>query len=313
MARPVGGCRKWLLFGCLGCLALLVQLTIVSSILFGVAWYRAKNEHVEKSQLTPTLPSFDAERWRAEALAGEGGDPPPAGRVVLDLQHSTFFIRPAAEGEPLRVEAEFDATSYGLTESFDAGDDETGWTYEVSFERTAGSYLLTTLKELVSGSRPRVRIYLPSDRPIDFELDVAQGGAEVELGGLWLTNADIDFVQGGGAVEFSEPTVAPVRHLGVGFTQGGGAIEGIAKASPSRLDIGFNMGGGFVDLYGTWLGDSEITIDQTMGGATVRLPRDVIIRGLGRSALRPPPESELAPPVLTITASSSMGELEFID
>jgi hypothetical protein len=246
-------------------------------------------------------------------LAGEVVDEPPAGTIILDLQHSTFRIRPAAQGEPLRVEAEFDTTSYGLTESFDAGVDGTGWTYEVSFERTAGSYLLTTLKELVSGSRPKVKIYLPTDLPFDLELDVAQGGAEVELGGLWLTSADIEFLQGGGAVEISDPMVAPVEYFGIGFTQGGGAIEGIANASPSRLDVGFNMGGGYVDLYGAWLGDSEITIDQTMGGATVRLPRDVIIRGLGRSGLRPPLETEIAPPVLTITASSSMGEIEFIN
>lgn len=313
MARPIRGCRKWLFFGCLGCLALLVQLTIISSILFGVAWYRAKNESVEKRQLTPALPSFDIERWRDDTLAGEVVDEPPAGTIILDLQHSTFRIRPAAQGEPLRVEAEFDTTSYGLTESFDAGVDGTGWTYEVSFERTAGSYLLTTLKELVSGSRPKVKIYLPTDLPFDLELDVAQGGAEVELGGLWLTSADIEFLQGGGAVEISDPMVAPVEYFGIGFTQGGGAIEGIANASPSRLDVGFNMGGGYVDLYGAWLGDSEITIDQTMGGATVRLPRDVIIRGLGRSGLRPPLETEIAPPVLTITASSSMGEIEFIN
>jgi hypothetical protein len=314
MATATGGCRKWLLFGCLGCLALVVQLIMISSIVFGVAWYRAKNEEVEKRQLSPTLPFRDIDRWHDDAarIPGNLDAIPPAGRVILDLRHSTFFIRPAARGEPLRIEAEFDTQSYGLTESFEEATDESGWTYEVSFERTAGSYFLTTLKELVSGSRPRVKVYLPLDIPFDLELQIVQGGAEVELGGLWLDTIDIDFLQGGGAVEISKPLVVPVDYLGVDFTQGGGAIEGIAYASPRRLDVGFNMGGGFVDLHGTWLRDSEINIDQNMGGATVRLPRDVIIRGLDRPGMRPPPETEIPPPVLTIATSSSFGNLEFI-
>ena len=127
----------------------------------------------------------------------------------------------------------------------------------------------------------------------------------------------------GGTMEFIEGIIPTsllssltagnvLQTLFVALLTGGGAIEGVAYASPRRLDVGFNMGGGFVDLHGTWLRDSAINIDQNMGGATVRLPRDVIIRGLDRLGMRPPPETEIPPPVLTITTSSSFGNLEFI-
>jgi hypothetical protein len=167
------------------------------------------------------------------------------------------------------------------------------------------------LKEFLGGSKPEVRVYLPVGVPYDLELDVSQGGAEVELGGLWLTTAEIDFLQGGGEVKFSETLAAPMEYLGIDFTQGGGAVEGVANASPAVLEAAFSMGGGFLDLGGTWLQDAQIDISQTMGGVGVQLPEGAVIRGLGRWDTAAPDGEETSLPTLRFSTSSSMGELEF--
>ena len=194
-----GGCSTAFKFGCFGCLAFLMLLIIIAAAIFGVAWNQVRNEDVQKTELTkvfsvPTAPVIDDAPLEVptEFVVSE-----PAGRVVLDLSHSVFEIRPAAPGEPFTVDARFDANSYGLTESFEEGSAEEGWVYEVSFQRTSDSYALTALKELLGGSKPRVQIYLPSDVPFDLEAEFMQGGAEVELGGLWLRNVDLQFLQGG--------------------------------------------------------------------------------------------------------------------
>ncbi len=314
MSQTKGGCRTGFKFGCLGCLALLFLLIVITAIVFGVAWNQVRNEEVKTKELTKVLTA-------PEAAGVEGGDlevpaefvvSEPAGSVVLDLRNTVFEIRPAQPGEPLKVEAKFDINNYGLAENFEEGSAEEGWTYEVTFRRTAKSYALTALKELLGGTKPKVKIFLPSDVLYDLDVDIMQGGADVELGGLWLSNVDLRFLQGGGAVEFSEPLQHPADSLAIEFSQGGGAIEGVGNASPNTVEISFNMGGGSIDLHGPWQRDAEITIDQSMGGVSVQLPRNVVVRGIGRFDTEEPAEGGEEVPVLRFSTSSHFGELEFL-
>jgi hypothetical protein len=290
-------------------------LTVITAIVFGIAWNQVRNEEVETKSLTRTLTVPEPMEIEDGALEvpTEFVVSEPAGRVVLDLSHTVFEIRPAQPGEPLTVDAKFDINNYRLTERFDEGIDSDGWTYEVEFRRTTDSYGLTVLKELLGGTKPKVKIYLPSDLPFDLEADFLQGGAEVELGGLWLTNIDLRFLQGGGAVKFGEPLQKPAESLAIQFSQGGGAIEGIGNASPSEVDVSFSMGGGYIDLRGQWQGDSDITIDQSMGGVSLQLPSNVVLRGLGRFDTEESVGEGPDVPVLRFSTSSHYGELEFLN
>jgi len=309
-----GGCKTAFKFGCLGCLALLLLLIAITAIVFGIAWNQVQKEEVETTELTQVLAVPEAAGVDDGPLEvpSEFVIEEPAGRVILDLRNTVFEIRPAQPGEPLKVVAKFDINNYGLTESFDEGSVEEGWTYEVSFRRTSDSYALTALKELLGGTKPKVKIFLPSDVLYDLELDVMQGGAEVELGGLWLSDVDLRFLQGGGAVEFGEPLQQPAESVAIQFSQGGGAIEGIGNASPSTVDVSFSMGGGYIDLRGPWQQDAEITIDQSMGGVSLQLPSNVVLRGIGRYDTEKPAEGGEEVPVLRFSTSSHYGELEII-
>jgi hypothetical protein len=314
MAQAKGGCRTGFKFGCLGCLAFVLLLIAITAIVFGIAWNQVRKEVVEEQKLVQVLAAPEA--------AGIEDDPlevptefvvsEPAGRVVLDLRNTVFEIRPAQPGQPLSVEARFDINDYGLTEDFDEGSTEEGWTYEVGFRRTSDSYALTALKELFGGTKPKVEIFLPSDILYDLDVDIMQGGADVELGGLWLSDVDIRFLQGGGAVEFSEPLQQPAESITIQFSQGGGAIESIGNASPSALDVSFSMGGGYIDLRGRWQRDAEITIDQSMGGVSLQLPSNVVLRGIGRHDTEAPAEGGEDVPILRFSTSSHYGELDFL-
>ncbi len=314
MAQAKGGCRTAFKFGCLGCLAFVFLLIVITAIVFGIAWNQVRNEEVETQELVQVLPAPEPVGIEDEPLEvpTEFVVPEPAGRVILDLRNTVFEIRPAQPGEPLKVDAKFDINDYGLTESFDEGVDEEGWTYEVSFRRTSDSYALTALKELLGGTKPKVKIFLPSDVLYDLELDVMQGGADVELDGLWLSDIDLRFMQGGGSVRFGEPLHQPAESVTIQFSQGGGAIEGLGNASPTKLDVSFSMGGGYIDLRGPWQRDAEITIDQSMGGVSLRLPSDVVLRGIGRYDTEEPAEGGQEVPVLRFSTSSHYGELEFL-
>jgi hypothetical protein len=72
------------------------------------------------------------------------------------------------------------------------------------------------------------------------------------------------------------------------------------------------MGGGYIDLRGPWQQDAEITIDQSMGGVSLQLPSNVVLRGIGRFDTEEPAEGGEEVPVLRFSTSSHYGELEFI-
>lgn len=314
MAQKKGGCRTGFKLGCVGCLAVLLLLIIIAAVVFGVAWNQVRKEEIETQELTQVLAEPELLGTEDEPLEvpSEFVVSEPEGKIILDLRHTKFDIVPAAPGEPLRVDAKFDSNHYGLSDSFKEGLEGEGWTYEVEFRRTSGSYALTALKELLGGTRPRVTVHLPKDVPYDLELDFMQGGAEVELGGLWLMNVDVRFLQGGGELRISEPLQAPAESMTVKFTQGGGAVFGIANASPRELEVEFSMGGGYLDLRGPWQRDAEIMIDQSMGGVSVHLPKNAVLRGIGRFDTEDPAPADEEVPVLRFSTSSHFGELEFL-
>lgn len=314
MASQQGGCKKTGCLGCFGCLGLLMIVLVTCAVIFGIASSMARNEQIEQRVLTQPLPSGATSATESDpTLEPEGPQVSAAGTVILDLEGTFFQIEPAAPGEPMRVEAEFDANTYDLREHFREALGDEGWIYEVEFGRPSRSYGVTLLKEVLTDSRPEVTIYLPRDVPFDLKFRIAQGGSELDLGGLALGTADLDFDQGGGSVEFSEPLAQPMDSLSVHFTQGGGAVDGIGNASPRRLVVGFSMGGGFVGLEGPWRNDAEISLRQRMGGMSVQLPSNVIVRGIPRPGFEPPSDAEVPLPVLRIKTSKQYGDIEVLD
>jgi hypothetical protein len=303
--------KSWLKYGCFGCLGCLGLLILFVAGMFGVAALRARNEQVTKRELTPDLPApITTPEAQPEAIAEL--DEATPGRVVLDLRHSGFVIAPGEPGEPLRVEATFDERSYELVERFEPEADP-GWIYEVTFRRK-GFSLITAMKEALGGTQPEVYIFLPPDIPFALEIDGRQGAVEAELGGLWLTSAELDFNQGALEVGFSEPLRAPMEELKIEISMGAIEAASLGNASPAVLDVEFSMGGAEIDLRGQWVQDSQISIDHRMGGGIVRLPDNVLIEGLDRGGLRVEPQAEIKPPTLTFSVSSDNPDnLEFID
>jgi hypothetical protein len=245
-------------------------------------------------------------------VAASTGDPATTGRVVLDFTVGEFFVEAGEAGEPIRVEARYDTTSYVLEESFEPSD-PAGWIYRVTFRQT-GWIKDGGLRILFGASYPRVRVYLPPDIPIALEGRFGKGGAELYLGGLWLTEIDLDLDKGALDVGFDRPLVAPVRSIRIRGRQGGLSALSLGEASPAELDVSWRMGGSVVDLNGRWRNDAEVRVRNLMGGATVVLPDGVRIEGLsGHAPLLAPADEELPPPTLRMSTSSFMGGLDVVD
>jgi hypothetical protein len=308
--------RSWLRCGCLGCLAVVGLHVLAGGVVVGIAWLRAGSAQVEDRQIVteivpPSPPPGEASgpaATPADAVEPTGAARPH--RVRLDLSQGYFEVGRAEPGQGLSVDARFDVNSYELTQdetTSDAGET----VHDIRFRATHTSWL-TVLQELFAGSEPKVEVALPAGTPIALELRLSEGGFEIDLGGLWLTEVEIVAEKGGGRVAVTEPVAHPVESFVLTSSMAGVQADALGNASPRKLTIEGNMGGFEIDLGGAWRADSEIDIETKMGGSTLRLPHDVRIVGLDVGTIDVPDEAEVGRPTLRFTTSSQMGDLEIV-
>jgi hypothetical protein len=234
------------------------------------------------------------------------------GRIVLDLNRGSFEIRPGPSGEPIRLEGRYNEGRFELDERYETYG-ETGWTYRLSFDqRGLGLRAFIQTDE----NENRIRLIVPRDAPIILEGRVGIGQSDLELGGLWLLDVDLDVGIGEHTVSFAEPLPIPLGRLRLDTSVGVLSVEDVGNASPGDVWVKHSVGETHVDLRGAWRRDAEVLVSCGIGECNVRLPQDVGI-DLDRASVaigessgprdRPPPKS--GAPTLKVSVSGSIGEV----
>jgi len=332
-AKKKRGCFKYGLFGCLGSVAFLVLafgtiigLGLISSL---------KEPQIERRDLAQELPqaspsppspitkiekpenSSDAEDLTdREAPAGfrlgaEQVQVKEPGRIHLDVGTVDFQIVPGPPGQPIRIEAEYDAARFTLEENFESYG-EVGWSYRLEFGPKG-------LFNIMFGEQRlhEVRLILPRDSPMILTGTVGIGTSDLELGGLWLLDVDLDFSMGEHELSFDEPLAGPLERIDLKGSMGVLAINDLGNASPRTAEFDHSMGEFELDLTGLWVRDAEMAVRCGMGECRIRLPRNTAVELDSRIALGEKdvrgleelPDSGPGVPTLHLEASHSMGEL----
>ncbi len=324
--KQVPGCLK---YGCVGCLSVLALLVV---LIFLVSAIHLSSEPEDPRQeqrqaaydlpeppQPPRYPSVDEpqvpEVLPLPELEEFPQSPGRVGKVLIDLKMGEFIIRPGPAGEPIRVEADYDASAFELEETFTPSEDG-GWTYELSFGGERG-----LLGMLFGGNRHnvdnRIELIIPRGYPIDIVGEVGIGELEADLGGLWIRRVDVEFGAGDHFVEFSDPLPYPMDSFRADSSVGSVEVRALGDASPRSVEVDHGLGELFLDLKGAWRGDAEIDIDFGIGECLLWLPEDVNVDierasvSIGESSIDRPrstPVPEDAP-TLTLSMSGSIGEV----
>ena len=317
------GCVK---YGCIGC-ASLVALFIGFSLLMGTLQLASHRDPEPAERLAEhTLPAPP----RLVAATPDGpetldlGEHPAlrpeladvaAGTLILDLSLGEFVLRPGAADEPLRVEADFDASQFELDEEYTAGEDGR-WTYEVRFG-SKGGFFGMMLRGGGNNPRNRVEIIVPQGHPIRLVGEVRLGESKMNLGGLWVEDVDLEYGMGDHFLEIREPLPVPMKSFTVASSMGEMEIRGLGDASPERVDVSHGMGDLFLDLQGAWRRDADVTASFRMGQCRVWVPKGVHLElsggsvSMGESSTRLPDETPPeGAPTVRLDVSGSMGNLE---
>jgi hypothetical protein len=301
--------RGCLRTGLLGCGALLALAVVGVLIMVLIAWLGMDEGGRVEEDAVPGTPPGSVETATPPHAAAVLTTRHP-GRVVLDLGQGEFHLQSAEPGAGLSVHAVYDSEVHALGYSFELAPDST-WTGHVTFRQTMPG-LQALFRKLMGGNTDAViHVYLPPDVPIELVVRLEQGGAETELGGLWLRTADFDFRQGGFSLNVDEPLQEPLARLRLHGRMGGVEADRLGNASPRVLEVDCAMGGADLNLRGAWRNDCDARMSIRLGGMEVRVPADMRIEGdaAEASALRRD-DLETPLPVLRLALDQKMGEIE---
>ncbi len=293
-SRP--GCFRPFLFGCLGLLGLGVLILLVGLLM---AW-----RGVQRGEVVDAVVAAGGEA-AAPVLTARA-----PGKVILELGQGEFYVLPADSGAGVSVQARFDRASHVLEDSLTVQPDGT-WVYRVHYGSSI-SMVQAMFQQLLGGStESRVEVRIPPDLPIELVLVGEQGGAQIDLGGLWLTAADLEFHMGGAEIDFSTPLHRPLERLDLRSSMGGLEVTGVGNASPRVLDVSSSMGGVAMDLAGAWAGDCRARFRVRMGGMAIGSTPGLVVRPWSEQAQELQPQAAEVPvPTLWYEADVSMGEID---
>jgi hypothetical protein len=155
--------------------------------------------------------------------------------------------------------------------------------YYVEFEEKRGKCYIELESEHHSSSNIDTEdniwdIALSKEYPVAIEIDIGACDAEIELGGIPVTEMTMDVGAASGVLEFSEPN--PVRLEELDIDAGASSLE-IHELGNANFEY-FNFDGGAgsfdLDLTGKYDGESVVTIDVGLGSADITMPEGVPFR-----------------------------------
>jgi hypothetical protein len=287
------------LFGCLG---LLLAVVVLALAIAGLTWRSIHSADPRDAVLVHEgAPSREVTLDVDGADEADEADDADPFKVLLELDSCELFLEPAAPGEPLSVEAHYDANDYRLEQSMEGEDPGT---YRLRFLVTS-SRLITGIKQGIRGGQPQLRIALPQDVPFELTLVQRNGGAVVDLSGLHLLAADFD---AGGAllkVDADTPLTGRMKRLTVRGGQGGLFLESLNLMQPEEIDVDFRMGQAHLDFRGPWAVDTDVGLTLSLTDAILRLPQDARVEGL--TAVPAAPMGPVEMPQRTLAFSVESG------
>lgn len=114
--------------------------------------------------------------------------------------------------------------------------------------------------------------------PIEARLEIGVCEADLELGGLPLTELTVEMGAASGQISFSEPNPRRMRELKI---EAGASSLKLIDLANARFDLmTFSGGAGSFDLdfRGKYEGESEITVEVGVSSADIILPEGVAVR-----------------------------------
>lgn len=209
---------------------------------------------------------IDAQEWRTMAVSRQAAD---ESSLDVELRHAAGVLRlePAGGRTLYSMELRYDEDSFEPVAEFD------GRRLELGIEGTGRDLRINS-----DDNQARMDVALSRQVPLELSLAFGAGRAEVELGGLRLTDLEIETGASETLMEVSAPNRERLRHarIAVGAAQFTGRKLGNLNAD--RFEVEAGVGEVVLDLTGEWERDTSIEVQMGLGSLELRIPEGLGVK-----------------------------------
>jgi hypothetical protein len=189
----------------------------------------------------------------------------------LDYRAGGLRIAPGRTGELYRMNASYDEDRYFPTSSYDAA-------------RGAVSLGLRPAGEgglrVISRRQLRQDANVAFSPTVDLDLDLTLGAvqADIELGGLSLSELTMQAGASQAVIRFSSPNRSRCRAAEITAGAAELTVLGLGNSRCDRFELEGGMGKVTLDFGGAWTSSTQAEIKMAVGELTLRLPRNAGVR-----------------------------------
>ena len=207
----------------------------------------------------------EGQSWRTVTMSRQLEDSDEI-RVYVEYGAGAFTVRSIDEGLLYRMNLRYD------DEKFEPVADFSGDRLHLGVE-TIGRGV--KLKGREAGD---LELELARGVPMDLDLEFGAVKAEIDLGGLALTDLDLSTGASESYVDISEPN--PLEIETAKFEAGAAEFEihGLGNLNAERIEVDAGVGHITLGLEGRWRRDAELSIDMGLGALELVVPEGLGIR-----------------------------------
>jgi hypothetical protein len=191
--------------------------------------------------------------------------------VQLEYAAGSLRISPGQATELYRMSLSYDEDRFVPVSDFDAASGSVNLGLRSAGQGGVRVVSRNQLRQVASVAiSPRVDLALV--------LNLGAADAEVELGGLRLTNLDLKTGASRAVIGFSRPNGSRCRRAA--FSAGAAEISvlGLGNSRCDEIEFEGGMGKVTLDFGGVWTSSSRVEVRMAIGELTLRLPRQIGVR-----------------------------------
>jgi N-terminal domain of toast_rack, DUF2154 len=194
-------------------------------------------------------------------------------RLDAQLEYAAGSLRvtPGDGNELYRMDLSYDGERFVPVSDYDAARSSVNLGLKSSGNagvRVSSRHQLQQVASVVLS--PRVDLSL--------ELNLGAADTEIELGGLRLSNLELNTGASRTAVAFSRPNAARCRKAAFSAGAAEISITGLGNSRCDEIEFDGGVGSVTLDFGGSWSSSSRAKVTMAMGGLTLRLPRNAGVR-----------------------------------
>jgi len=204
--------------------------------------------------------------WRTVTMSRQLGDLGEV-RVIVEYGAGHLTVRAVDEGLLYRMSLRYDE------EHFEPVADFSGNRLHLGVETVGRGFNLGR-----RGETGELELELGRGVPMDLDLEFGAVRADIDLGGLALTNLDLRTGASESTIAVSEPNSARIETARFEIGAAEFTITQLGNLNAERIEVDAGVGKVTLGLDGRWERDARLSIDIGLGALVLEIPEGLGIR-----------------------------------